>query len=188
MKAKLHLSHMHNKPSPSPFILTFPTVLSVFKHWLVDGNAVKVSEKSVSATSILYKLESWCYWSFIRQSQSILVKKMCRYEKVLYAFFFVCVFFYWAWGIKALFRNYIIQFLQQSSLASINNALRALTAEPMVLQRSVHPHSAADKLVLPGHLSQVDTSTKVFCGKVNYPFKSSFSRGLPDEVSWTWWF
>lgn len=126
----------------------------------------------------------------IRQHQTIseqFGQEICRYEKALYGFFFVCVFFfYWEWGIKALFRNYIIQFLQQSSFASINNAFRALcgvTAEQMVLQRSVHPHSAADKLVLLGHLSQVDTSTKVFCGKVNYPFKSSFLRGLPDEVS-----
>lgn len=126
----------------------------------------------------------------IRQHQTIsehFGQKMCRYEKSFIRFLFcLSFFFYWAWGIKALFKNDIIQFLQQSSLASINNALRALcgvTAEPMVLQRSVHPHSAADKLVLPGHLSQVDTSTKVFCGKVNYPFKSSFSRGLPDEVS-----
>lgn len=65
MKAKLHLSHMHNKLSPLPFILMFPTVLSVFKHmqntdlWMVMQ--LKVSEKSVSATSILYKLESWLY-------------------------------------------------------------------------------------------------------------------------------
>lgn len=120
-------------------------------------------------------------WKHFGQKNTPIWKSFIR-------FLFCLCFFYWAWGIKVIFRNYIIQFLQQSSLASINNALRALTAEPMVLQRSVHPHSAADKLVLPGHLSQVDTSTKVFCGKVNYPFKSSFSRGLPDEVSWTWWF
>lgn len=123
----------------------------------------------------------------IRQHQTIsehFGQKMCRYEKALYGCFFVCGFFFLL-SMRHK-KNDIIQFLQQSSLASINNALRALcgvTAEPMVLQRSVHPHSAADKLVLPGHLSQVDTSTKVFCGKVNYSFKSSFSRGLPDEVS-----